>query len=162
MDPRKGGFLRMKARIIAAAAAFAVVLGLAFAGYAVLNMPEIALQRMADEVRRDGPEALEAHLTSRALFKYKLALKAYDLPLTRKAAGLVSAGEQAEVFSCRLDHMERTGDRAEAFMKVSCAGLTGVVRVDMIRTAGVWMINDLKLDLRGTAPRMGGDGYAQA
>ena len=135
----------MKVRIIAAAVAFAVVLGLAFTACAVLNMPEIALKRMANEVSREGPEALETHLTSRALLKYRLAMKAYHLPLTRKAAGLVSGRGQAE-----------------AFMKVSCAGLTGTVRLNMVRVAGVWMICDLKLNLRGAAPLTGGDGYAQA
>lgn len=151
----------MKVRIIAAAVAFAVVLGLAFAACAVLNMPEIALKRMANEVSREGPEALETHLTSRALLKYRLAMKAYHLPLTRKAAGLVSGRGQAEAFSCGLDHMERTGDQAEAFMKVSCAGLTGTVRLNMVRVAGVWMICDLKLNLRGAAPLTGGDEYAK-
>ena len=44
----------------------------------------------------------------------------------------------------------------------ACAGLTGTVRLNMVRVAGVWMICDLKLDLRGAAPLTGGDGYAQA
>ena len=145
----------MRVRIIAAAVA--VILGLAAAGIAVTNMPEIALKRISEEVRRDGPDALEVHLTARALVKYKLAMKARDIPLLRALTG----GERGSTFSCELDRMEREGDRAEALLKVSCAGLTRTVRVDMIRRDGVWLICDLKLDLRGSVPRTGGDGYVR-
>lgn len=147
----------MKNRIVALLAAAAVILGLA-AGCGLLDMPQLALKRMSEEVRRDGLKALEARLTGRALVKYSLAMKVRDYPLVRALAD----GDRAGDFSCRLERMERDGDRAEAFLTVSCAGLTGTVRVDMVRRNGGWMISDFGLGSLGLVLHAGGDGYAEA
>ena len=143
--------MNRKAVIILAAV---LVIGVIAGGWLIVrSLPEYALYEMSCEIRRDGIDAVDSHLTEALRKPYRKIMDAVYSPLAKLVKVIGSSGnseiakivDQFSSLEWNLKGVERGSGSATATLSVGGEDFSGNVDLLMKRIGGKWLIDNISL-----------------